>query len=217
MARNKYPEQTLEKIIDTSTKLFIEKGYEQTSIQDILDALNLSKGGLYHHFKSKEEILEVVMQKRAQSISEMLDALIRNTQAKNAKEKLQKILHYLLTDKETHMLDTILVSQVKNPYFVVNGLQNCVTKDAPTICKLIEEGIEDGSLQTPQPKLCAEIFLLLLNFWINPTLFSRDFTETRNRLDYLKSLMCLAGLDIIDNDFIESLMEGYEKMGAFLR
>ena len=58
MGRNKYPEQTVEKIIITAARLFSEKGYEQTSIQDILDALKLSKGGLYHHFKSKEEILE---------------------------------------------------------------------------------------------------------------------------------------------------------------
>ena len=55
MGRNKYPEQTQERIVDASIKLFIEKGYEQTTIQDILNALNLSKGGLYHHFKSKVE------------------------------------------------------------------------------------------------------------------------------------------------------------------
>ena len=39
MGRNKYPEQTVEKIIITAARLFSEKGYEQTSIQDILDAL----------------------------------------------------------------------------------------------------------------------------------------------------------------------------------
>lgn len=215
MGRNKYPEQTLEKIIETSTQLFIEKGYEQTSIQDILDALSLSKGGLYHHFKSKEEILEVVMHKRAQYISEALNEIILNTKAKNAKEKLKKILHYLSADTETHLLDTVLTSQVKNPYFVVNGLQTCVKQDAPIIRKLIESGIEDGSLQITQPELCAEIFLLLLNFWINPVLFARDLVETRKRLSYLQSLMCLVGMDVIDNDFIDLIINGYDKMGAF--
>lgn len=63
MGRSKNSEQTPEMIIDTSTRLFIEKGYEQTSIQDILDALQLSKGGLYHHFKSKEEISKAAMAK----------------------------------------------------------------------------------------------------------------------------------------------------------
>ncbi len=81
MGRNNNPEQTQERIVDASIKLFIEKGYEQTTIQDILDTLNLSKGGLYHHFKSKEEILEAVKQKRAQYATDMLRDLIENTEA----------------------------------------------------------------------------------------------------------------------------------------
>ena len=46
MGRKKNPEQTIEQIIAVSSQLFVEKGYEQTSIQDILDALDLSKGAL---------------------------------------------------------------------------------------------------------------------------------------------------------------------------
>lgn len=58
MARNKYPELTVEKILEVSQRLFLEKGYEQTTIQDIVDNLGgLTKGAVYHHFKSKEEII----------------------------------------------------------------------------------------------------------------------------------------------------------------
>ena len=65
MARNKYPEETVARILDVSLKLFLEKGYENTTIQDIIDALgNLSKGAIYHHFKSKEDILEAVCDQR---------------------------------------------------------------------------------------------------------------------------------------------------------
>ena len=64
MARNKYPEQTIERILDVSTKLFFEKGYENTSVQDILDELgDLSKGAIYHHFKSKEDIFDAISRK----------------------------------------------------------------------------------------------------------------------------------------------------------
>lgn len=52
MARNKYPELTRERILDTAERLFLEKGYENTTIQDIVDALgDLTKGAVYHHFK----------------------------------------------------------------------------------------------------------------------------------------------------------------------
>ena len=61
MARNKHPEETVNLILDTAFDLFMEKGYEHTSIQDLLNNLGgLSKGAIYHHFKSKEDILEAV-------------------------------------------------------------------------------------------------------------------------------------------------------------
>lgn len=61
MARNKYPEQTVEQILDTAQRLFLEKGYDNTTIQDIVDHLDgLSKGAVYHHFRSKEEIMDAV-------------------------------------------------------------------------------------------------------------------------------------------------------------
>lgn len=215
MGRNKYPEQTQERIVEASVKLFIEKGYEQTTIQDILDALNLSKGGLYHHFKSKEEILEAVKQKRAQYAADMLRDLIENTKAENAKEKMKKILFQLGTSTQTHSFDAVLSSQSNNPHFVMGALQNAVIQDAPIISKLIEEGVKDGSIQTTEPTLCAEIFLLLLNFWVSPVLFKRNLEETKKRLSYLQSLMCLLGLDIIDNEFIENITGGYDKTGMF--
>lgn len=64
MARNKYPERTREKILDVSFQLFAKKGYEKTSIQDIVNALGMSKGAIYHHFSSKEEILESIAQRK---------------------------------------------------------------------------------------------------------------------------------------------------------
>lgn len=215
MARNKYPEQTQERIIDASIKLFVEKGYEQTTIQDILDALNLSKGGLYHHFKSKEDILEAVKQKRVQYAADMLHDLIARTKATNAKEKMKKILYQLGTNTQTHSFDTILASQSSDPHFVIGAMQNAMNQDAPIIAKLVEEGVKDGSIQTTEPLLCAEIFLLLLNFWSSPVLFKRSLDETKHRLSYLQSVMCQLGLDIIDREFIENITGGYDKTGMF--
>ena len=54
-------------ILDTAEALFFERGYEETSVQDILDAMELSKGGFYHHFESKMAVLEAVSARRARS------------------------------------------------------------------------------------------------------------------------------------------------------
>ena len=45
------------KIIDAAMKLFLEKGYENTTMQDIVEASGMSKGAIYHYFKSKQEIV----------------------------------------------------------------------------------------------------------------------------------------------------------------
>lgn len=77
------------RIVDTAEKMFWEKGYEETSVQDILDELNMSKGGFYHHFTSKEELLGEVSEKRLRDrIAEetkLLDAL-------SVKDALNRIL-----------------------------------------------------------------------------------------------------------------------------
>lgn len=117
--------------------------------------------------------------------------------------------------EQTHSFDTVLSSQSNNPHFVMGALQNSITQDAPIISKLIEEGVKDGSIQTTEPALRAEILLLLLNFWTSPVLFKRNLEETKKHLSYLQSLMCLLGLDIIDNEFIENITDGYDKTGMF--
>lgn len=208
MGRQKDPEQTVENIIMVSAQLFMEKGYEHTSIQDILNTLNLSKGGLYHHFKSKEEILNAVMQKRIQYVEQRFHYMIQNTKAENAKDKLKKIMYQLTSDLKTQTLDMALSSHIE-PYFVVNGLQSCMKQDAPIVCKLIEDGMKDGSLQTEQPALCSEVFLMLLNYWVNPALYGRDYEETKDRLYYLQYIMRQLGLDIMDDDVITIMLKVY--------
>ena len=76
MARNRHPEETVNLILNVAFRLFMEKGYEHTSIQDIIDNLGgLSKGAIYHHFKSKEDILEAVTNRMTEDSNELLAAI----------------------------------------------------------------------------------------------------------------------------------------------
>ena len=64
MPRNKYPEETVQKILDASLKLFLEKGYEETTVLDIISEMGgLTRGAFYHHFKSKEEVFDALCEK----------------------------------------------------------------------------------------------------------------------------------------------------------
>ena len=73
MGRNKYPEETVAKILDAALELFCAQGYEGTSIQDIADRLGwheFQRGAVYHHFKSKEEIFNAAFDRAMAPIVE---------------------------------------------------------------------------------------------------------------------------------------------------
>lgn len=55
-----------QEMLNVAEKLFCAKGYEATSVQDILDIMHASKGGFYHHFSSKEDVLKTLCGQRAE-------------------------------------------------------------------------------------------------------------------------------------------------------
>ncbi|PWW39869.1 MULTISPECIES: TetR/AcrR family transcriptional regulator [Paenibacillus] len=215
MARNKHPEQTVQQILNVAAKLFTDKGFEKTSIQDIIVALGMSKGAVYHHFRSKEEILDAVIEQQFNYSAQMLDHLITNTSTTPAREKLVQILEHVVSDPQAHSLDHVLRTQIKNPVFIVRGIQQAVRIDAPVIAAILREGITDGSIHSEDPEACAEVFMMLVNIWINPTLFGRNSSETKQRLYFLQRLMNMLGADIVSESLIERILDQHAAMGAY--
>jgi TetR/AcrR family transcriptional regulator, transcriptional repressor for nem operon len=64
---------TREQIIDVADQLFYRQGYEYTSFADIAEAVGISRGNFYHHFKSKDDILDAVIARRLANTRQMLD------------------------------------------------------------------------------------------------------------------------------------------------
>ena len=214
MARSKHPERTIEQILTISEKLFIERGYEKTTMQDILNELKMSKGAIYHHFKSKEEILQTIIDKKVSREKTLLHDLAARTHAENARDKISQILSEFLVneaDAFNSAPKSLMLSTIKDPNIVVASLQTSVLDMAPTLSKLFAEGVEDGSIKTDYPLEYAEIFMLLFGTWIKPTLFNRDKQQTEQRLKALKQLMALLGIDIISETMIEKVLAFYQE------
>ena len=97
MPRNKYPEETVEKILDVSLKLFLEKGYENTTVLDIVDHLGgLTRGAFYHHFKSKEEVMSVLSERLFYENNPF--EKVKRNQDLNGLQKLKKIIEDSMED-----------------------------------------------------------------------------------------------------------------------
>ena len=92
MRRSTKSEQTRAAIIERSAPIFNKKGYAGTSLKDIMDATGLTKGGIYGHFKSKEEI---ALEAFEVNVSKVIDRIAESTRkVENAKDKLRAILGF---------------------------------------------------------------------------------------------------------------------------
>lgn len=201
MARNKYPEVTVSKILDVALKLFLEKGYEQTTIQDIVDELGgLTKGAIYHHFKSKEDII-TALGKNIFNNNNPFEK-VRNHQTMNGLEKLRTVLKLSVTDTEKHMVDTATIPLVKNPRFLANLLDNQINIVAPLLKELFDEGIQDGSIKAKYSKSLSEMFVLLTNFWLTPSIFPATQEEILEKINIVRIVFDGIGIPVFDDELL---------------
>lgn len=209
----KYNSQaTIENILTVSTKLFLEKGFDKTSIQDIAETAGISKGAIYHHFKSKDEIINVVTENQTQATKSMLKNWLSESEALTGKEKLIMILEKNLACQEAHYLDEVMSVRMKSAEFVLSYMQTCVNQDATLISSIIQQGIADGSLVTDFPDECAEVFLLLMNVWCDPAIFYCDIRKLSLRLKFLQHLMKSIGIDVLSDILLEKTLDLLQKL-----
>lgn len=208
MARNKHPEETVSLILDVSYRLFMEKGYERTSIQDIIDNLGgLSKGAIYHHFKSKEDILVAVMDRMTSQSNHIL-AEIRDRKDLNGQEKLKKILKDSIMRPVQDEVFTAAPNLHDNPRLLFSILRETMDEAAPNyILPIIRQGIEDGSIQTEYPKALAELIMLAANIWMNPMIFDNTPEEAYEKFIVFGQMMKGFGLDVLDDELLNRLQE----------
>ncbi|MDM7324641.1 MAG: TetR/AcrR family transcriptional regulator [Thermus sp.] len=161
---------TRHRILEEAARLFTEKGYEATSVQELAEALGLSKAALYHHFPSKEEILYEISQ-------EALKGLLREGEKALAAPTPQEAL---LRFMEAHAR----FLEENRPFFVtmLQGFSSLSPeKRAPTVAlrdryegllrTILQRGMEEGAFRPLDVGLTARAILSLLNWmirWFRP-------------------------------------------------
>lgn len=208
MARNKYPEETINQILTVALNLFIQKGYEQTSIQDIINELGgLTKGAIYHHFKSKEEILEAVVDHMFKGVDEMLSG-VRDDKGLNGLEKLRKISRVSLDNPAQDELATVAPNLLRNPKILAAQIENIIEKAVPVyIQPIIEQGMRDGSIRTDYPRELSEVLLILTNIWLSPTVFQVSPEMMVRKLRFFDEILKGLGLELFDEQMFQRLEE----------
>lgn len=204
MPRNKYPEETVQKILDVSLKLFMEQGYENTTVLDIVDNLGgLTRGAFYHHFKSKEEVIDALTDKMFHENNPF--EKVKRQKELNGLQKLQQIIKDTTVESDYRKLNEQAVSLLENPKFLAEFIASNRDILVPAYQELIEEGVRDGSIKNEHPKQTAEIFTFLTNFWMVPTISPYTKDEAIIRLKMVKELSEFLGAPLLDDEIMEQL------------
>jgi len=194
--------ETIETILSTAAQLFIQNGIGQTSMMDIADKAGISKGAIYHHFKSKEQIVQAVTDRHIQLAENTIQEWLSDIGTLSGKQKLRQLLEKSLTIQETAGLERFITGRIKSPEYIVMYMRNCMDVEAKLIAGIIRDGVSDSSIVTKYPDECAEVFLILFNIWCDPIIFPCDSIKLMKRLKFFQHLMNTIGLDIFDDELL---------------
>ncbi|KAB7789908.1 TetR/AcrR family transcriptional regulator [Bifidobacterium leontopitheci] len=214
MARNAHPEITERRILKAARDLFMEKGYEKTSIQDIIDRLgDLSKGAIYHHFKSKEAILDRLTSDDwdyAQGES----TRIADRDDLNGLEKLRALFKLAMGDREHNQLTRAATPFLDDPKTLDANLRFWANELPKHWLPFIEEGMADGSIPTTYPREAAQLVSLLGNYWLLPHFYPADRAELRHRVECLAAMLDAISVPVFDRELIDMCVDFYMPFGG---
>lgn len=198
MARGSNPDETRKKILEVSRKLFLEKGYDNTSLQDIIDGLGgLTKGVIYHHFDSKHDILKNIVNMNDQGIPSF------NWHGNTGLEKLQNSLMDAFSNFEHQKIAYSATVMMRSPRLLGEEYLSLFQNFVPEIRERIMEGIEDGSIETDYPEDLADLIVLTLNVWIGFQITVLSEAELRRKINLIKGLFDGLGVALITDEMIE--------------
>ncbi|MDO4322003.1 MAG: TetR/AcrR family transcriptional regulator [Lachnospiraceae bacterium] len=207
MARNKHPEETVNAILAAAARLFSEKGYEKTSIQDIIDATKLSKGAIYHHFASKEEIFikmcECIGDENGRELGK-----IRDDRSLNGAQKIKAMYRTALQDANQKKMLKMVSYLLDNPKFLAIHIRSIFEESVPYYIEpILKEGIADGSIQAEHPKEVAEVLIMLSDVWLHPLLRPSAPEEIRARCAVFNQITRQFGFEVMDEELTEAMVE----------
>lgn len=168
MARTVKPEAFAAKrgeILDAAQRLVLTRGYEQMSIQDILDEVRISSGAFHHYFDSRGALLEAFVERMKQALEKPLLPIIHDPHL-NAIEKLQGFFDTLDRLRIAHKADIIKLGRVwysdDNAIVRVKVDEAIREQRAPLITEIVLQGVREGIFNTAYPDTAGEVILALL-------------------------------------------------------
>ena len=166
----KEPEIRRTEIMDAAMILFMEKGYTNTTTQDIVDKVNISRGLLYYHFKNKEDSLYCLVERYSERLLKDIYSIVYD-EDKTAIEKIRSFIDItIISSQNITVEDTVLQKTVElkeNQYMIDKLSHKLVEKLTVYFEKIINKGIAEKNFSVKYPAETAEFLMTAYVFVSN--------------------------------------------------
>lgn len=171
MRVSKEAEVRKNEILDAADQLFGQKGFDGTSTNDILQQVGIARGTLYYHFKSKEDIMDALIER----YNDRLFTVAREVAADQRVAVYERITRVILALNLSGPSDKQIMEHIHKPQNarMHQKIQKAILQGlTPILADLIREGIQQGLFRTPFPYECMEMVVAYAN-----TVFDEDMVE----------------------------------------
>ena len=155
-------EERRNEILDAADELFGRKGFDRTSTNDIIDKVGIARGTLYHHFKSKEEIMDALIERYSSRLLSTAGEIAADKSIPVVARILQVVMSLNIKGNSSneimehiHKPQNALMHQ-KVQKVIIGGV-------TPILADIIREGIQQGIFNTPFPYECMEMVVTYAN------------------------------------------------------
>ncbi|MCI8773179.1 MAG: TetR/AcrR family transcriptional regulator [Lachnospiraceae bacterium] len=158
-------EKSLQKkqyILETAKKVFVEKGYKNVTMKDIVEACDISRGGLYLYFSSTEELLLAVLQQDAEELDDVFTESIEEDSAADILTLFLKEQKKELLRKRNNLTMAVYEYAFENREKKDQMLRRQFDAGVRVLEKLIESGIASGEFYCENPRGAANNIMYVL-------------------------------------------------------
>ena len=154
----KNPEERRKELIAIAEQLFIKKGYEQTAVSDIVKKAKVAQGTFYYYFKTKEEILDAIVDRYINLTVEGMKK-IANEKESNAVDKIVKIFLFSSSFRKDRTSLMQYLHEDKNAHLHLKFERKMPVKTAKSLSKIISQGVKEKYFDTKYPQEAAKAFI----------------------------------------------------------
>ena len=203
MARppKKSQEQWRSEIIKAAQELFLSKGYDNTSITDIMNLTGGAKGMFYRFFDSKEQLMQELGNQMFFENNPF--EAVKDRSDLNGLQKIRELLALNQSDREREAMNQQAVSILKDPRILSAAVEANRRVLTPLWFELLEEARQDGSIETEYTRELSEL-LPLVNFWLLPSVFPASQEEICHIYRFLLKVLTTMGLPLMDEELMDA-------------